>query len=146
MHAAAQRLLGKHDFHDVSRHRMPGEIAGEDVDQLDVIREGDRDQDYHVGTLVPAQPGALDGGSLVWVGEGRWSADDLAAALAARNRAACGPVAAGGAVSGAGGLLTNVVAASTRLSRVRGEAGSHANAIRVRGSLHESSLTLSMRK
>ena len=32
-------------------------------------------------------------GSLVWVGEGRWSADDLAAALAARNRAACGVVA-----------------------------------------------------
>ena len=32
-------------------------------------------------------------GSLVWVGEGRWSADDLADALAARNRAACGPVA-----------------------------------------------------
>jgi tRNA pseudouridine38-40 synthase len=32
-------------------------------------------------------------GSLVWVGEGRWSADDLGAALAARDRAACGPVA-----------------------------------------------------
>jgi tRNA pseudouridine38-40 synthase len=32
-------------------------------------------------------------GSLVWVGEGRWTADDLAAALAARHRAACGPVA-----------------------------------------------------
>ena len=32
-------------------------------------------------------------GSLVWVGEGRWSADDLAGALAAKNRAACGPVA-----------------------------------------------------
>ena len=32
-------------------------------------------------------------GSLVWVGDGRWSPDDLAAALAARNRAACGPVA-----------------------------------------------------
>src|SRR3979490_3011343 len=32
-------------------------------------------------------------GSLVWVGEGRWSADDLAAALAARDRTACGPVA-----------------------------------------------------
>jgi len=32
-------------------------------------------------------------GSLVWVGEGRWTADDLSAALAARNRAACGPVA-----------------------------------------------------
>jgi tRNA pseudouridine38-40 synthase len=32
-------------------------------------------------------------GSLVLVGEGRWSAGDLAAALAARDRAACGQVA-----------------------------------------------------
>ena len=32
-------------------------------------------------------------GSLVVVGEGKWSADDLAGALAARDRAACGPVA-----------------------------------------------------
>jgi tRNA pseudouridine38-40 synthase len=32
-------------------------------------------------------------GSLVWVGHGRWSADDMRAALAARDRAACGPVA-----------------------------------------------------
>jgi tRNA pseudouridine38-40 synthase len=27
------------------------------------------------------------------VGEGKWSADDLGKALAAKNRAACGPVA-----------------------------------------------------
>jgi len=32
-------------------------------------------------------------GTLVQVGEGRWSADDLARALAARDRKACGPVA-----------------------------------------------------
>jgi tRNA pseudouridine38-40 synthase len=32
-------------------------------------------------------------GSLVLVGEGRWSADDLAAALAARDRTRCGPLA-----------------------------------------------------
>ena len=32
-------------------------------------------------------------GSLVQVGEGRWSADDLSGALAARDRKACGPVA-----------------------------------------------------
>ena len=32
-------------------------------------------------------------GSLVLVGDGRWSADDLARALAARDRKACGPVA-----------------------------------------------------
>jgi tRNA pseudouridine38-40 synthase len=32
-------------------------------------------------------------GSLVAVGDGRWRSDDLAAALAARDRAACAPVA-----------------------------------------------------
>jgi tRNA pseudouridine38-40 synthase len=32
-------------------------------------------------------------GSLIHVGEGKWSADDLAAALAARDRTACGQVA-----------------------------------------------------
>jgi tRNA pseudouridine38-40 synthase len=32
-------------------------------------------------------------GSLKLVGEGRWSADDLQAALDARHRTACGPVA-----------------------------------------------------
>ena len=32
-------------------------------------------------------------GSLVLVGEGKWSAKNLAAALAARSRNACGPVA-----------------------------------------------------
>jgi len=32
-------------------------------------------------------------GSLVHVGEGKWSAGDLAAALVARDRAACGQVA-----------------------------------------------------
>jgi len=32
-------------------------------------------------------------GSLVMVGDGKWSASDLARALEARDRAACGPVA-----------------------------------------------------
>ncbi len=32
-------------------------------------------------------------GSLVMVGEGKWSAKDLESALKARDRAACGPVA-----------------------------------------------------
>ena len=32
-------------------------------------------------------------GSLKLVGEGKWTADDLAAALAAKDRKACGPVA-----------------------------------------------------
>jgi tRNA pseudouridine38-40 synthase len=32
-------------------------------------------------------------GSLALVGDGKWSADDLASALAARDRSQCGPVA-----------------------------------------------------
>jgi tRNA pseudouridine38-40 synthase len=32
-------------------------------------------------------------GSLVLVGDGKWSADDMTRALEARDRAACGPVA-----------------------------------------------------
>jgi tRNA pseudouridine38-40 synthase len=32
-------------------------------------------------------------GSLVLVGDGKWDASDLARVLAARDRAACGPVA-----------------------------------------------------
>jgi tRNA pseudouridine38-40 synthase len=32
-------------------------------------------------------------GALVLVGEGKWNADDLSAALARRDRAACAPVA-----------------------------------------------------
>ena len=32
-------------------------------------------------------------GALVAVGDGRWSADDLAAALQARDRTACAPLA-----------------------------------------------------
>jgi tRNA pseudouridine38-40 synthase len=32
-------------------------------------------------------------GALVAVGDGRWSAEDLAAALAARDRTACAPLA-----------------------------------------------------
>jgi tRNA pseudouridine38-40 synthase len=32
-------------------------------------------------------------GALAFVGEGRWSADDVSAALAARDRTACAPVA-----------------------------------------------------
>ena len=63
------------------------------LDRLDVARDGDDIRitasarsflQHQVRSMV---------GSLVHVGEGKWSADDLAAALAARDRAACGQVA-----------------------------------------------------
>ena len=80
-------------LHHLPRRRVSGEIAGEDLDTLDVMRDGDN------VTIVASARSFLHNqvrsmvGSLVWVGEGRWSAGDLEAALAARDRAACGPVA-----------------------------------------------------
>ena len=93
MHIAAQRLLGKHDFTTFRDTECQAKSPEKTLDQLDVVRQGDE-----VSILTSARSFLHSQvrsmvGSLVWVGEGRWSADDLAAALAARNRAACGPVA-----------------------------------------------------
>ena len=93
MHAAAQRLLGKHDFTTFRAAECQANSPVKTLDRLDVARAGEevtvaasaRSFLHHqVRSMV---------GSLVMVGEGKWSADDLAAALAARDRAACGQVA-----------------------------------------------------
>ena len=93
MHQAAQRLIGKHDFTTFRDTECQAKSPEKTLDQLDVIRNGD---DVNIITsarsFLHSQVRSMVG-SLVWVGDGRWSADDLSAALAARNRAACGPVA-----------------------------------------------------
>src|SRR5262252_9394319 len=93
MHQASQRLIGKHDFTTFRDTECQAKSPEKTLDQLDVTREG-----YAIRVITSARSFLHSQvrsmvGSLVWVGEGRWSADDLAAALAARNRAACGPVA-----------------------------------------------------
>lgn len=93
MHAAAQRLTGKHDFTTFRDTECQAKSPEKTLDQLDVVRAG------REVTILTSARSFLHSqvrsmvGSLVWVGEGRWSADDLSAALAARNRAACGIVA-----------------------------------------------------
>jgi len=93
MHAAAQRLLGKHDFTTFRDAECQADSPLRTLDQLDVVRSGD---DIAVRasarSFLHRQVRSMVG-SLVYVGEGRWSADDLAAALAARDRARCGTVA-----------------------------------------------------
>jgi tRNA pseudouridine38-40 synthase len=93
MHAAAQRLLGRHDFTTFRSTECQAKSPVKTLDRLDVTRAGDEIcisaaarsfLQHQVRSMV---------GSLVHVGEGKWSADDLAAALAARDRAACGQVA-----------------------------------------------------
>ena len=93
MHAAAQRLVGKHDFTTFRDTECQARSPEKTLDQLDVLRDG---REIIIVTsarsFLHSQVRSMVG-SLVWVGEGRWSADDLSAALAARNRAACGIVA-----------------------------------------------------
>jgi tRNA pseudouridine38-40 synthase len=93
MHAAAQRLVGKHDFTTFRSTECQAASPVKTLDQLDVVRDG-----IHVDIIASARSFLHNQvrsmvGSLVHVGDGRWSADDLAAALAARDRTACGQVA-----------------------------------------------------
>jgi tRNA pseudouridine38-40 synthase len=93
MHQAAQRLIGKHDFTTFRDTECQAKSPEKTLDQLDVVRHGDEITVLtSARSFLHSQVRSMVG-SLVWVGQGRWSADDLAAALAARNRAACGVVA-----------------------------------------------------
>jgi tRNA pseudouridine38-40 synthase len=93
MHVAAQRLVGKHDFTTFRTTECQAKSPEKTLDQLDVMRDGDT-----ISVLASARSFLHSQvrsmvGSLAMVGRGEWSADDLAAALAARDRAACGQVA-----------------------------------------------------
>jgi tRNA pseudouridine38-40 synthase len=93
MNVAAQRLIGKHDFTTFRDAECQAKSPEKTLDQLDVVREGDAiDIFTSARSFLHSQVRSMVG-SLVWVGEGRWRADDLSAALIARDRAACGPVA-----------------------------------------------------
>jgi tRNA pseudouridine38-40 synthase len=93
MHRAAQHLIGKHDFTTFRAAECQAKSPEKTLDRLDVLRDGENVNvvasarsflHHQVRSMV---------GSLAWVGEGRWSPDDLKRALEAKNRAACGPVA-----------------------------------------------------
>jgi tRNA pseudouridine38-40 synthase len=93
MQQAARRLLGKHDFTTFRDAECQARSPVKTLDQLDVVRNGAAINIVtSARSFLHSQVRSMVG-SLVWVGEGRWSADDLAAALAARDRGACGPVA-----------------------------------------------------
>ncbi len=93
MHVAAQRLLGKHDFTTFRDTECQAKSPEKTLDQLDVARYGDEVEIVtSARSFLHSQVRSMVG-SLVWVGEGRWSADDLRGALHAQDRRACGPVA-----------------------------------------------------
>jgi tRNA pseudouridine38-40 synthase len=93
MHAAAQRLVGHHDFTTFRSAECQAKSPLKTLDRLDVSRAGEEiDVRASARSFLHHQVRSMVG-SLAQVGEGRWRADDLAAALAAKDRARCGPVA-----------------------------------------------------
>jgi tRNA pseudouridine38-40 synthase len=93
MQAGAQRLVGRHDFTTFRAAECQATSPVKTLDRLDVERDGDElSVRASARSFLHTQVRSMVG-SLVQVGEGRWSPDDLVSALAARDRNACGPVA-----------------------------------------------------
>jgi tRNA pseudouridine38-40 synthase len=93
MHVAAQRLVGKHDFTTFRSTECQAKSPVKTLDVLSVERNGEEVTVTAVArSFLHSQVRSMVG-SLEAVGEGKWSADDLSRALAARDRTACGPVA-----------------------------------------------------
>ena len=93
MHKAAKKLLGKHDFTTFRSTECQALSPVKTLDQFDVERIGDEIRiTVSARSFLHHQVRSMTG-SLVQVGEGKWTADDLARALAARDRTACGQVA-----------------------------------------------------
>lgn len=93
MRKAAARLIGRHDFSTFRASECQAESPVRTLDRLDVARIGD---EIHIRasarSFLHTQVRSMVG-SLEYVGAGKWSADDLAAALEARDRKRCGMVA-----------------------------------------------------
>jgi tRNA pseudouridine38-40 synthase len=93
MHAAGQRLVGQHDFTTFRHIDCQAKSPVKTLDRLDVTRQGEEVSICaSARSFLHSQVRSMVG-ALAFVGEGRWSADDLSKALAARDRTACAPVA-----------------------------------------------------
>ena len=93
MHDAAQVLTGHHDFTTFRDMQCQAKSPMKTLDVAAVRREG---EEIHVTfasrSFLHRQVRSMVG-SLAEVGLGRWTKADLKAALEARDRTACGPVA-----------------------------------------------------
>ncbi|HYC01784.1 MAG TPA: tRNA pseudouridine(38-40) synthase TruA [Azospirillaceae bacterium] len=93
MHEAAQRLVGRHDFTSFRASLCQADSPVKTLDVLAVSRAG---EEIHVSararSFLHHQVRNMVG-TLKLVGEGKWTADDVTAALEARDRSKAGPTA-----------------------------------------------------
>jgi tRNA pseudouridine38-40 synthase len=93
MHEAAQVLVGHHDFTTFRAAQCQAKSPIKTLDRCCVVQRGD---EIHIAcsarSFMHNQVRSMVG-SIRMVGDGRWTADDLRAALEAKDRARCGAVA-----------------------------------------------------
>jgi tRNA pseudouridine38-40 synthase len=93
MHAAAQSVLGTHDFTTFRSGQCQAASPLKTLDRLNVSKSGEALLiEAGARSFLHNQVRSLVG-SLKQVGEGRWPIEGMARALKARDRSACGPVA-----------------------------------------------------
>lgn len=93
MHAAAQALVGHHDFTTFRAAQCQAKSPLKTLDRIDVSRLAD---EIHINvsarSFLHHQVRSFVG-TLAKVGEGKWTKKDVERALAAKDRATCGPMA-----------------------------------------------------
>ena len=93
MHEAAQALIGNHDFSSFRAAQCQADSPVKTLDELRVTRAGD---EIHIQVRARSflhHQVRNFAGTLKLVGEGKWSAADIAAILAAKDRTRAGPTA-----------------------------------------------------
>ncbi|BCA58211.1 tRNA pseudouridine(38-40) synthase TruA [Sphingomonas sp. HMP6] len=90
MAEGAKRLIGRHDFTTFRSAHCQADSPLRTLDRLDVVRDGDRISVFASARSFLHHQVRSMVGCLSLVGLGKWSPDDMAAALAARDRAALG--------------------------------------------------------
>jgi tRNA pseudouridine38-40 synthase len=93
MQTAAQRLVGRHDFTTFRSAECQAKSPVKTLDRLDVNRDAEHIRiAASARSFLHSQVRSMVG-ALALVGEGKWTAADVSAALDKRDRAACAPVA-----------------------------------------------------
>jgi tRNA pseudouridine38-40 synthase len=93
MHAAARRLVGRHDFTTFRAALCQAASPVKTLDALAVAQDGAEIRVHAKARSFLHHQVRNMVGTLKLVGEGKWTADDVSAALAARDRARGGPTA-----------------------------------------------------
>jgi tRNA pseudouridine38-40 synthase len=93
MQAAAQALIGRHDFTTFRATQCQAKSPVRTLDRLDVTRIGEEIRiEASARSFLHHQVRSMVG-TLMLAGAGRWTADEVRAALDARDRTRCGAMA-----------------------------------------------------